>query len=63
MREISERNQGQKSGTEIDVVGCDDVTNIIELFCLLQRHHFGQALCILNADGCNIFQNLSHVVS
>ena len=24
-----------------------------------QRHHLAQALCILNTDGCNIFDGLS----
>jgi hypothetical protein len=28
---------------------------------VMERHHFAQTLCILNAEGCNIFQNLSHV--
>ncbi|XP_070554501.1 cGMP-dependent 3',5'-cyclic phosphodiesterase-like isoform X2 [Ptychodera flava] len=26
---------------------------------VLERHHFAQALCILNTDGCNIFENLT----
>lgn len=25
----------------------------------MQRHHFSQALCILNTEGCNIFENLT----
>ena len=25
-----------------------------------QRHHFAQTVCILNSEGCNIFENLSH---
>jgi len=28
-----------------------------------QRHHFTQTLCILNSDGCNIFEKLSPVVN
>lgn len=28
-------------------------------FFKFQRHHFSQALCILNTEGCNIFENLS----
>lgn len=24
-----------------------------------QRHHFAQTICILNTDGCNLFENLS----
>ncbi|GAB6033257.1 cGMP-dependent 3',5'-cyclic phosphodiesterase [Chamberlinius hualienensis] len=26
---------------------------------VMERHHFAQAMCILNTDGCNIFENLS----
>ncbi|XP_071786244.1 cGMP-dependent 3',5'-cyclic phosphodiesterase-like isoform X3 [Asterias amurensis] len=26
---------------------------------VMERHHFSQAMCILNTDGCNIFENLS----
>ncbi|XP_077983621.1 LOW QUALITY PROTEIN: cGMP-dependent 3',5'-cyclic phosphodiesterase-like [Glandiceps talaboti] len=26
---------------------------------VLERHHFSQALCILNTEGCNIFENLT----
>ena len=25
-----------------------------------QRHHFAQTVSILNSEGCNIFENLSH---
>ena len=24
-----------------------------------QRHHFAQTMCIVNTEGCNIFENLS----
>ncbi|KAK3588551.1 hypothetical protein CHS0354_027776 [Potamilus streckersoni] len=26
---------------------------------VMERHHFAQTMCILNTDGCNIFENLS----
>jgi len=26
---------------------------------VLERHHFAQAICILNTSGCNIFENMS----
>lgn len=26
---------------------------------IMQRHHFAQSMCILNTEGCNIFENLS----
>ncbi|XP_077868161.1 cGMP-dependent 3',5'-cyclic phosphodiesterase-like [Saccoglossus kowalevskii] len=26
---------------------------------VLERHHFSQALCILNTEGCNIFENIT----
>ncbi|XP_064609581.1 cGMP-dependent 3',5'-cyclic phosphodiesterase-like [Liolophura sinensis] len=26
---------------------------------VMERHHFAQAMCIVNTDGCNIFENLS----
>ncbi|XP_033743136.1 cGMP-dependent 3',5'-cyclic phosphodiesterase-like isoform X2 [Pecten maximus] len=26
---------------------------------VLERHHFAQSMCIVNTDGCNIFENLS----
>ncbi|XP_022085006.1 cGMP-dependent 3',5'-cyclic phosphodiesterase-like isoform X3 [Acanthaster planci] len=26
---------------------------------VMERHHFAQAMCILNTEGCNIFENLS----
>ncbi|XP_019621743.1 PREDICTED: cGMP-dependent 3',5'-cyclic phosphodiesterase-like isoform X5 [Branchiostoma belcheri] len=26
---------------------------------VLERHHFAQAMCILNTEGCNIFENLN----
>jgi cGMP-dependent 3',5'-cyclic phosphodiesterase len=25
---------------------------------VMERHHFAQAMCILNTDGCNIFETL-----
>jgi len=31
----------------------------LKAFMSLQRHHFSQAICILNTDGCNIFDTLS----
>ena len=30
---------------------------------IFQRHHFAQAICILNTSGCNIFENMSRKVS
>lgn len=27
--------------------------------CQRQRHHFAQTMCILNTEGCNIFENLT----
>ena len=24
----------------------------------MERHHFAQAMCILNTEGCNIFESL-----
>jgi len=26
---------------------------------MFQRHHFSQTLCILNTEGCNIFENVT----
>uniref|UniRef100_T1J3H1 3',5'-cyclic-GMP phosphodiesterase n=1 Tax=Strigamia maritima TaxID=126957 RepID=T1J3H1_STRMM len=26
---------------------------------VMERHHFAQAMCILNTEGCNVFENLS----
>ena len=25
----------------------------------MERHHFAQAMCILNTEGCNLLENLS----
>ncbi len=35
-----------------------DVVLFVCLF-VLQRHHFAQTMCILNTEGCNIFEHLS----
>jgi len=26
---------------------------------VMERHHFSQTMCILNTEGCNIFENIS----
>ena len=28
----------------------------------MQRHHFAQTVCILNSQGCNIFENIPHAL-
>lgn len=33
--------------------------NLFFFFYYFQRHHLAQSMCILNTDGCNIFENLS----
>ena len=32
------------------------------LSSVLQRHHFAQTMCIINSNGCNIFENLNNAV-